>query len=78
MRSPGGMFLEDIDPMDIDAQFFALTKADAISMDPQQRQLLEVVYEGLENAGISLEMLRSQPFGCFVGSYSSGNEDVSY
>lgn len=72
MRSPGGMFLENIDPKDIDARFFSLTKADAISMDPQQRQLLEVVYEGLENAGISLETLRSQAYGCFVGSYSSG------
>ena len=78
MRSPGGMFLEDIDPMDIDAQFFALTKADAISMDPQQRQLLEVIYEGLENAGITLEMLKNQNFGCFVGSYSSGSKGLSY
>lgn len=72
MRSPGGMFLENIGPQDIDARFFALSKADAISMDPQQRQLLEVVYEGLENAGISLQKLRGQTYGCFVGSYASG------
>lgn len=72
MRSPGGMFLENIDPKDVDARFFALSNADAISMDPQQRQLLEVVYEGLENAGISLEMLKGQAYGCFVGSYASG------
>lgn len=74
MRSPGGMYLESIDPKDIDARFFALSKADAISMDPQQRQLLEVVYEGLENAGIGLETLKGQAYGCFVGSYSSGKE----
>ncbi|KAK1140322.1 Type I Iterative Polyketide synthase (PKS) [Aspergillus melleus] len=61
MRSPGGMFLEYVDPADIDAQFFGLTRAEAIAMDPQQRQLLEVVYEGLENAGIPLELLRGQP-----------------
>ena len=72
MISPGGMFLENIDPRDIDAQFFKLSKAEAIAMDPQQRQLLEVVYEGLENAGISLEKLSGQPVGCFVGSYASG------
>ena len=72
MRSPGGMFLENINPEDIDARFFSLSKADAISMDPQQRQLLEVVYEGLENAGISLQVLKSKAYGCFVGSYSSG------
>ena len=72
MRSLGGMFLENIDPADIDAGFFRLSKMDAISMDPQQRQLLEVVYEGLENAGITLEALKGQAYGCFVGSYSSG------
>lgn len=72
MRSPGGMFLENIDPADIDAQFFGLSRAEATAMDPQQRQLLEVVYEGLENAGITLESLRNQPVGCFVGSYASG------
>ena len=72
MRSPGGMFLENVDLRDIDAQFFGLSRTEAIAMDPQQRQLLEVVYEGLENAGISLEALSGQSFGCFVGSYASG------
>jgi acyl transferase domain-containing protein len=72
MGSPGGMFLENIDPQDIDAQFFGLSQNDATGMDPQQRQLLEVVYEGLENAGISLEALDGQKFGCFVGSYAVG------
>ena len=72
MRTPGGMFLESINPADIDAQFFGLSRAEATAMDPQQRQLLEVVYEGLENAGITLEQLRGQDVGCFVGSYASG------
>ncbi len=72
MRSPGGMFLEKIDPKDFDAQFFGISRVDAIAMDPQQRQLLEVVYEGLENAGIPLEALDGQPVGCFVGSYAVG------
>ena len=72
MRLPGGMFLESIDPKDVDARFFALPNADTISTDPQQRQLLEVVYEGLENTGISPEMLKGQAYGCLVGSYASG------
>ncbi|KAL8860961.1 MAG: hypothetical protein Q9178_002716 [Gyalolechia marmorata] len=50
MRPLGGMFLENIDPADFDASFFEVSKAEAISMDPNQRQMLEVVYEGLENA----------------------------
>jgi acyl transferase domain-containing protein len=72
MRSPGGMFI-NIDPKDLDAGFFGLSQTDAISMDPNQRQLLEVVYEGLENAGLKLEELKKKKYGCFVGSYASGN-----
>lgn len=76
MASPGGMFLQDIDPSDVDAQFFKLTPSEAIALDPQQRQLLEVVYEGLENAGIPLERLDSQRVGCFVGSFACDFGDM--
>lgn len=72
MRPLGGMFLEDVDPADFDAPFFEISRTEAISMDPNQRQMLEVVYEGLENAGIPLENLDGAPVGCFVGSYASG------
>lgn len=72
MRSPGGMFLEDIHPADLDAEFFGLSRSEVIAMDPQQRQLLEVVYESLENAGITLEMLKGDSVGCFVGSFACG------
>ncbi|EOD48494.1 putative polyketide synthase protein [Neofusicoccum parvum UCRNP2] len=71
LRNPGGMFLEGVDPADFDAGFFNISRTDAVSMDPQQRQLLEVVYEGLENAGIPIETLSGAPYGCFVGSYES-------
>lgn len=74
MRSPGGMFLENIDPQDFDAQFFGISRTDAIAMDPQQRQLLEVVYEGLENSGITLEKLDGAPVGCFVGASAVGRK----
>lgn len=40
--------------------------------DPQQRQLLEVVYEGFENAGVTLEQASGSLYGCFVGSYAVG------
>lgn len=72
MRSPGGMFLEKINPRVFDAQFFGISRTDAIAMDPQQRQLLEVVYECLENAGLRMEELDGARFGCFVGSYAVG------
>lgn len=72
MRSPGGMFLENIDLERFDAQFFEIPRADVIAMDPQQRQLLEVVYECLENAGIPMRSLSGTDVGCFVGSYAVG------
>ena len=72
IKTPGAMFLENHDPADFDPAFFKTTVADAISMDPQQRMLLEVVYEALENAGISLSQINGEAFGCFVGSYAVG------
>lgn len=71
-RTPGAMFVENVDAADFDAGFFNITHADALSMDPQQRQLLEVVYEAVENSGLSLESLSGKDFGCFVGSYAVG------
>ncbi|KAF9884576.1 hypothetical protein FE257_001460 [Aspergillus nanangensis] len=38
-----------------DAQFFNISGKEAEAMDLQQRLLLEVVYEALENAGLTLE-----------------------
>ncbi|KUI66526.1 Lovastatin diketide synthase LovF [Cytospora mali] len=70
MRSPGGLFLENIDVRDFDAAFFATSHIDATTMDPQQRQLLEVVFECLENSGTNLESLNESAVACLVGSYS--------
>lgn len=76
MRQAGGMFLGDVDLADFDAGFFEVGGAEALSMDPNQKQMLEVVYEGLENAGLTLEKLDNQPVGCFVGSYAADYADM--
>ncbi|KAI1348370.1 reducing type I polyketide synthase [Xylaria sp. FL0043] len=68
MKTPGAMFMEDVDPADFDAQFFSINNSDAIAMDPQQRNLMEVTYECLENAGMPLEKLSGQRVGCLVGA----------
>ncbi len=39
-------------------------------MDPQQRHLLEVSYEALENAGISLSSVAGTNMGVFIGGSS--------
>ncbi|GKZ85679.1 putative Hybrid PKS-NRPS biosynthetic cluster [Aspergillus niger] len=50
-----------------DAQFFGIKPSEASSMDPQQRFLLEVVYEGLEAAGQRLEDLQGSSTAVYVG-----------
>lgn len=76
MASPGGMFLQNVDPRDLDAQFFKLSGIEATSMDPQQRQLLEVVYEGLENGGVTLDGISGKSVGCFVSSFAVDYGDI--
>lgn len=34
----------------------------------------EVIYKGLENAGVSLSSIDETRVGCFIGSYASGKE----
>ncbi|KAL4999853.1 thiolase-like protein [Aspergillus recurvatus] len=50
-----------------DAPFFSIKPADAETMDPQQRLLLETVYEGLENAGLTIQSLRGSDTAVYVG-----------
>jgi acyl transferase domain-containing protein len=76
MRPKGGMFLGNIDLADFDASFFGISGTEAIAMDPNQRQMLEVVYEALENSGLTLEELDGSPVACYVASYASDYGDI--
>lgn len=50
-----------------DAQFFRISPKEAEWMDPQQRFLLEVTYECLENANISLSNIKGSGCGVYTG-----------
>ena len=49
MTTRHGAFLEQVDQFD--AEFFGISPREAASMDPQQRLMLEVSWEALEDAG---------------------------
>ncbi|KAJ7385703.1 hypothetical protein OS493_013732 [Desmophyllum pertusum] len=60
-----GSFLEEI--QNFDNRFFGISNQEARGMDPQQRILLQVVYEAIEDAGMRLEDLQMCRTGVFVG-----------
>lgn len=66
----GGYFL-DGRPDDFDPTFFNITPIEAQWLDPQQRKMLEVTYECLVSAGVTLESISGSNTAVFVGSFTS-------
>ncbi|RAH68389.1 uncharacterized protein BO66DRAFT_455555 [Aspergillus aculeatinus CBS 121060] len=66
VRAKHGYFLHD-DPAEFDAPFFSISQYEAGRMDPQQRKLLEVVWECLESAGET--HWRGRDVGCYIGVF---------
>ncbi|KZL87534.1 polyketide synthase [Colletotrichum incanum] len=63
-----GNFLDEHDTFD--HKFFNKSAREAMACDPQQRKLLEVVYEALESSGYHGADARSDPtdYGCYIGA----------
>ncbi|MEV4602760.1 SDR family NAD(P)-dependent oxidoreductase [Amycolatopsis sp. NPDC049253] len=68
-KEPNGGFVTDA--TDFDAGFFGISPNEAVMMDPQQRMLLEAVWEACESAGINPLSLKGTDTGVFAGVMQS-------
>lgn len=66
----GGYFLQDEDIRNFENEFFGINNMEAKYMDPQQRKLLEVVFECFESAGLPLEKISGANIGSYVGNFT--------
>ncbi|MBV5243518.1 type I polyketide synthase [Mycolicibacterium sp. PAM1] len=81
MPSKWGAYIDDM--AGFDAEFFGITPREAAAMDPQQRIVLEVAYEALENAGLAPDTVGDIRGAVMLGVYyneyqsaSAGNPDT--
>ncbi|MBW4594267.1 MAG: amino acid adenylation domain-containing protein [Brasilonema angustatum HA4187-MV1] len=65
MNTRFGSFLEQVDLFA--PRFFRISPREAERMDPQQRLILEVAWEALENAGLAPDKLAQSQTGVFMG-----------
>ncbi|KAJ4290808.1 hypothetical protein N0V90_010003 [Kalmusia sp. IMI 367209] len=67
-------YLIEDDISAFDAGFFGIKPSEAHAADPQQRVLMEVVYEALEASGLTIKSLKASDTGVFVGAMCADYE----
>ena len=64
-----GGYLDDV--ANFDAALFGVSPREALSMDPQQRLMLETAWQALERSGLAPESLAGVDGGVFLGLCNS-------
>lgn len=72
MMSRRGGFLDRMDLFD--AEFFGISPREAQVIDPQQRVLLEIAWEALEDAGLDVPQLEGSETAVYIGQWVSDFE----
>ncbi|WP_460699021.1 type I polyketide synthase [Nocardia thraciensis] len=72
-RTPGRMYTKrgafmTVDPWEFDPDFFGISPREATVLDPQQRLMLEVTWEALDDAGIA-GRTAGESVGVYVGGF---------
>jgi acyl transferase domain-containing protein/NADPH:quinone reductase-like Zn-dependent oxidoreductase/surfactin synthase thioesterase subunit/NADP-dependent 3-hydroxy acid dehydrogenase YdfG len=70
-----GGFIKDIDKFD--AGFFGISPMEASRMDPQQRIILEVTYEAIQDAGLRLNDLDGSKTAVMIGISAHDYGDIA-
>lgn len=70
-----GGFIDGVD--EFDPLFFGISPREAQLMDPQQRLLMIYAWKAIEAAGHAPESLSGAPVGIFVGTYTSGYQELA-
>lgn len=75
LKMSKGYYLQDFEVPQFDTSFFSVSKKELEKLDPQQRQLLEVAYECMEDAGAT--NWRGSDIGCYVGVFGDDWQDLN-
>ena len=75
VKTKYGYFLEHVDLQNLDASFFSMNTSEVAKLDPQQKLLLEVIWECMENGG--QVGWRGKNIGCYVGVFGEDWLDMT-